>query len=153
MRLVVTEPKERIAEWVFKNIHGGSAPIVDAAIGLVDGNDLIAGVAFTDYNGRSIGMHVAAGKKNWLSKDFLWAAFFYPFIQVGVKKILFQMDSLNSDALAFNARLGGVVEHIIKDAGTKGDMVISSMTKEQCKWLHIDCALKRAMEEQHGKIY
>jgi len=63
------------------------------------------------------------------------------------------MDSLNSDALAFNARLGGVVEHIINDAGKNGDMVISSMTKEQCKWLHIDCALKRAMEEQHGKIY
>jgi len=74
--LVVTEPKERIAEWVFKNIHGGTAPSVDVAIGLIDGNDLIAGVAFTDYNGRSIGMHVAAGKKNWLSKDFLWAAFF-----------------------------------------------------------------------------
>lgn len=148
MKRVMDAPKEHIAEWIFRRIHGGKAPSVDGVLGLVDGTELIAGVAYTDYNGRSVGIHVAIEGNRRLSKEFIWAAFFYPFRELRVKKIIATIDSGNEKSLAFNANLGFVVECIIKDAGSKNDMVVASMTADQCKWLSMKCALNNG--EQHA---
>lgn len=145
MKRIVCEPQGHIADWIFRNIHGGQAPSVDAVIGLASDTGLIAGVAFTDNNGRSIGAHIASVGNGWLTREFLWAIFFYPFEVLGVNKILVQTDSENSKALRFIAHMGFTVEHVIKDAGPQNDMFITSMDKSQCKWLNI----KRTTGEQH----
>ena len=146
MKKIVCEPTGYIADWIFDAIHGGKAPSVDGVVGLASETGLIAGVAYTDYNGRSVGAHIAAAGDGWLTREFLWAIFFYPFSVLGVNKILCQIDSGNEKSLKLNAHMGFVVEHTIKDAGCKNDMVITSMDKSQCKWLNI----KRTTGEQLG---
>lgn len=99
----------------------------------------IAGVLFNEFNRASIQMHVAAEPgARWMTRHYLGFCFRYPFFQCKVKKILGFVGSNNHQALAFDTHLGFVEEARIKDAHPEGDMVILSMTPEQCRWLTIE---------------
>jgi RimJ/RimL family protein N-acetyltransferase len=56
-------------------------------------------------------------------------------VQLKVNKIIGVVDSTNLDALKFDRHIGFKDEAIIKDAGKHGDLVILSMTKNNCKYL------------------
>lgn len=109
--------------------HGGGQ-----GIGLERDGDLIAGVLYDNFNGRSVCMHVA-GVGNWLNRGYLKRAFDYPFNQLKVGKLIGLVDSKNKAALRFDRHLGFVAEGIIKDAGRTGDLHILTMTREQCRYL------------------
>lgn len=132
--------REKVANWVLSKI-GGALENGAQAIGYEKNGELIAGVVYDRYNGQSICMHVAAEGKRWMTREYLWICFHYPFIQLGVKKIIGLVDSTNIDAIRFDENLGFNKEHVIKDAGKHGDLIIYSMTKEQCRFL----------ERKHGR--
>lgn len=81
-------------------------------------------------------MHVA-GEGNWLTREYLWVCFDYVFRQLGVRKVLGEVDSTNQKALNFDRKLGFVHEYTIKDAGKCEDLHIMSMAREQCRWLKL----------------
>ena len=58
------------------------------------------------------------------------------------------ISSGNKELLAFNGRLGFTEECRIKDAYPDGDMVVLSMTRDQCPWLKIKPSTKRPTDEQ-----
>jgi RimJ/RimL family protein N-acetyltransferase len=109
--------------------HGGGQ-----GIGLDRDGELIAGVLYDNFNGKSVCMHVA-GVGNWLNRDFLRVCFDYPFNQMKVGKLIGLVDSGNAKALKFDRHLGFVSEALIKDAGKTGDLHILTMTREQCRFL------------------
>lgn len=127
---------DRVGPWVCDRTGGAYYPGAGAAIGLEKNGELIAGVFYDNYNGRSICMHVAAVGKNWLNREYLFVCFDYPFRQLKVNKILGFVDSTNHDALKFDKHLGFEIETVIKDAGPHGDLIILSMTNENCRWLN-----------------
>lgn len=90
-------------------------------------------------------MHVAGEGKRWMTKEYLRVCFDYPLNQLKVKKILGLVDSTNMDARKFDEHLGFELEACIKGAGPKGDLLIYSMTAEQCRFL------KRTEEACHGR--
>jgi len=47
------------------------------------------------------------------------------------------VDSTNEKALRFDKKLGFVEEARISNAARAGDLVILTMTKEQCRWLNL----------------
>lgn len=99
---------------------------------------LIAGVMYDQFNGASICMHVAAEPgKRWMTREYLWFCFYYPFVQLGVQKIIGLVPAANEIALRFDKHLGFEEEHRIRDAHPRGDLVILSMTREQCRFLEI----------------
>ncbi len=104
------------------------------AIGLERNGTLIAGTTYEGYNGRSICMHTAIERMN---RDFLWYCFYYPFVELNVNKVLGVVDSFNTRAIKLDRHLGFVLESTIKDAGKEGDLLIFSMTKDQCPWLNV----------------
>lgn len=105
-----------------------------------DGN-LYAGVLYDHYNGRSIAMHVAGDGGHWITRDLLRAAFRYPFNELMVRKILGLVDSTNLGARKLDEHLGFQLEAVLKDAGPQGDLLLYSMTAEQCRFL----------EKPHGR--
>lgn len=123
----------RVGHWVCERTEGEYAGGV--GIGLEENGELIAGVLFDNYNGRSISMHVAATGKRWMNKAYLFACFHYPFVHLKVKKIIGLVDSMNTDARRFDEHLGFVKEATICDAGKMNDLIIYSMTPEQCRFL------------------
>jgi RimJ/RimL family protein N-acetyltransferase len=109
-------------------------PSESTAIGVSSDAKLIGGVVFDSWNGNSICMHVA-GEGNWYSRSFGKAVFGYAFNQLKVKKALAPVDSANEKSKRFCERIGFRLEATITSAGKTGDLLIYSMTPEQCRWL------------------
>lgn len=125
-----------VGPWVAEKTGGTYSPGSASVIGLEKDGELVAGVMFENYNGNSVQMHVASdGSKRWMTKEFLRAAFWYPFEQLKVKKIIGLVDSTNLPAQRFDEHLGFRRECTIADAGKVEDMIVYSMTREQCKYL------------------
>jgi len=72
-------------------------------------------------------MHIAAESKGkWLTKDFLWYMFVYPFNQLKVEAIIAPIKVGNNKALNFVKRLGFKVEEEIFG------MYKTTLQKEDC---------------------
>jgi hypothetical protein len=131
----------------FGNIEHGHAiaaaiprcynPAKDPVISHSSGGRLLGGVIYDGHTGPSIFIHQAGFDKHWLSKDMLWVSFDYPFNQLQCKKICGTIQASNAPLLEFNKRLGFSEETRIKDAYPDGDMIILSMTRDECRWLKI----------------
>jgi RimJ/RimL family protein N-acetyltransferase len=97
----------------------------------------IAACLYESCNGRSIIGHLAGLGRKWMNREFLWYCFYYPFEQLGVDKILGIVESSNIAAQKLDEHLGFTLEATLKDAAPNGDLLIYSMTKDQCKWLNL----------------
>jgi RimJ/RimL family protein N-acetyltransferase len=116
-------------------INGGTPDPCAIGIGLEKRGELVAGVKFDHWNHASICMHVAAVGKYWLTREYLWYCFHYPFNELGVTKILGFVDSANIEARRFDEHLGFEFEYEIKGASKGGGLRIYSMTKGQCRYI------------------
>lgn len=135
MTYEISTDKYLIGPWVCERTKGLFSPVDSAAFGLIRNGQIIAGVLFDMYNKSSIAMHVAGEGKRWLTREFLRVCFDYPFRQLAVKKIIGLVDSSNSQARKFDEHLGFIHEATIADASPHGDLMIYTMTKEQCRFL------------------
>ena len=108
-------------------------------IGRYKDGKIIAGVVYNLYNGPSVCMHVAAEPGNrWLTKDFLFTVFAYPFIQLGCNRVTGLVRVDNIEARRFDEHLGFVQEGIIRRGADDGtDMILYGMLKEECRWLGV----------------
>ena len=117
------------------------------ALGWHDGKRIVAGVAYTDYNGANLAMHVVAVPgRRWLTREFLHKCFHYPFRQLGVKRVTGLVGSGNMQARRFNEHLGFTLETTLRGAHPSGDMLVYVLWRENCRWLTL------AQGEQSGKV-
>lgn len=133
--MIVDNDPVRVGKWVCE--RAGGTYVEGSAIGLEKGGSLVAGVLFDHYNGASVCMHVAGEGKKWMNREFLWFSFYYPFEQLKVKKVLGIVPSSLEAVLEFDKHIGFTEEHRIKDGHPTGDLVILSMTREQCRFLEL----------------
>jgi RimJ/RimL family protein N-acetyltransferase len=126
--------KELIGQWVANRVNGVFTPENSSCIGLLDKTGtVIAGVWYEGYTKTSIMTHIAIDGQ--MSKQFLATIFDYPFVQLGVNKLIGPTNSSNEDAMRFNYKLGFIEEARIKDAFPDGDMVLLTLTKDKCRFL------------------
>lgn len=131
--MIVTD-KDWIGPWVCERTGGIYEPSTSSAIGWMQSDGtLSAGTLYDMFNGRSICMHVAIEKP--ITKTFVKTSFDYAFNQLGVQKVIGLVDSTNDSALRFDHHLGFVEEARIKDAGKDGDLILLTMTRQQCRWI------------------
>ena len=129
---------DRLGPWVAERTGGTYYPGSGKAIGLERNGNLVAAVLYDNCTGRSVQMHVASDSTSrWMTREYLGICFDYPFNQLKVNKIIGLVDSTNLEAQRFDESIGFVEEHRIKDAGRHGDLIIYSMTRDQCRWLHL----------------
>ena len=138
--MIVAQPKENIADFVGNIIGQGQYFPFDeySALGLMEDGVLIAGVIYNHYNKPNIMAHIAdiPGKK-WLTRDFLFAMFDYPFNQLECNRITGLVPKKNKEARRFDTHLGFEYEGNMRHALPDDDMLIYGMLKEKCKWLKL----------------
>lgn len=134
MYRIIDDDRERVGQWVSAKNGGKWLDDGIAGIGLERNGVLIAGAVYDSYLEQSVCIHTAIERMN---RDFLWYCFYYPFIELKVKKLLGLVDSFNSRAINLDFHLGFQLECSIKDASTQGDLLIFSMTRDQCRWLNV----------------
>lgn len=138
MKTVIYEQDDRVIPWVGKRVdedNFGSA----VSIGLEEDGELIAGVVFNMYQKHSIWMHVAAEPgKRWLTRDYLYRCFAYPFLQLNCNRITGIVRKDNLAAQKFDEHLGFKKEGILRKGADDGtDLILYGMLKEECRWLEL----------------
>jgi RimJ/RimL family protein N-acetyltransferase len=135
-RLLLDCPKV-VGNWVYARTGGTFPENICTAIGLVKDNKIVAGVVYEGFNGASVKTHIAVDGKTYLTKEFIRIIFQYPFLQLKCKKLIGVVDSTNERALSLNRKLGFVAEGVLRGATVNGDLILMTMTKDQCKYLGI----------------
>lgn len=102
-------------------------------IGCVVNNELVAGVIYDKYNGVSLHVSIWAGSRpSW---EFSCAIFDYPFNQIGVKKIVGLIFGNNEKSIRLAEHAGFILEGKVTDYCEEGDMLIYTMTPDQCRFI------------------
>lgn len=114
-------------------------PFADQVIARVEGDTLYGGVVFQNYTGRggSIQMHMAGFVRNWANREMIWAAFDYPFTQLGCKKVFGPVRASATETLEIDRRLGFKVEAVVEDVFPDEACVILALAREDCRWLKL----------------
>lgn len=137
MSIKISFDKHTIGPFVFRNAHKAWGPEGREAIGLVDGDRVLAGVVFEDYSGPggSVCLHVAVAHPNVPLRKLITTCFMYAFNQLAVEKLIGLVPSTNKEALTFDVKLGFKPEAVIEGAFPDGDLVVLTMNREQCRYL------------------
>lgn len=115
--------------------NGRGIGVVDVA---PDRVKIIAGIWFESFNGANMMMHVAAvPHSNWLFKELLWYAFYYPFIECGCRRVTGLVAESNAEAREFDERLGFRLEARLKEAAPDGDLLVYALFRDDCRWLKL----------------
>ena len=78
--------KSVVGPWIAQRCNMVWTPENSTAIGLEKNGELVAGVWYEDFNGKSVTCHIVLKKP--MNRQFLAIIFDYPFIQLGVSKII-----------------------------------------------------------------
>lgn len=125
-----------LSEWLLRKIKLEPTSLL-VCLGNVNEEGVIRGVVGYDlFNGASAVAHVA-GEGNWITKEFLFKAFDYPFNACNLKVLFGIVPSGNKEALEFDKRLGFSELHVVPDAHPDGALHFLQMRKEQCPWLRM----------------
>lgn len=141
--MIVAQPKEQIAAFVQE--HGGGGPFRDfSALGLMSGNELVAGVIYQHRTTHNVYVHMAAiPGAHWGNRELLYAAFDYPFNQMGVRRVTGLIPSRNAHSRKLAEHLGFKLEGNMRHAYADDDMLVYGLLKEECRWLSPD-SVKRS---------
>lgn len=105
-------------------------------IGQERDGELVAVVVFDNFSDADCNMHIASdGSRAWLSKGLLMAAFAYPFIQLGLRRVTGMVPSRNEAALSFDEHIGFVREGYHPHALPDDDVVSLGMLRENCRFI------------------
>lgn len=127
--------KDLVGPWVFSQINKAWAPEGREVVGLVRGEEVLAGVVFEDCTLKSVVAHMAIKHPHVPLKRFVPAVFHYAFIDLGVDKMLGFVSSANKAALKTDLRLGFRPEAIVEGVFPNGDLVIMVMNRSTCRWI------------------
>ncbi|HEX5362327.1 MAG TPA: GNAT family protein [Fluviicoccus sp.] len=134
-RLIYGE-EHRLLPWARERI-GIHAFRRDAyTIGLERHGELVAVVVYDGFSDVDVNMHIASdGTRQWMSKELLVAAFAYPFIQLGMRRVTGMVPASNKQALAFDEHLGFVREGYHPNAMPGDDIVSLGLLRENCRFI------------------
>lgn len=107
------------------------------SIGLAREGEIVAVCVYENFTKFDCSMHCASdGSAQWMSREFLLAAFAYPFSQLGMRRISTMVPARNTRAIAFDQHVGWVQEGICRKcmAGDE-DMIILGMLREECRFI------------------
>jgi RimJ/RimL family protein N-acetyltransferase len=139
MKSVVYGQDARVLKWVGERIGELEFSPGAIGIGLEEDGELIAGVVFSMYTKASICMHVAAiPGKRWMTKEYLWRVFAYPFIQLNCNRVTGFVREDNLVAQKFDEHIGFKREGLIRKGAVDGtNFILYGMLKEECRWLGV----------------
>lgn len=124
---------EFVCQWVGERVD--AEVIKGKAIGVIDGERLIAGVAYSNYRGCDIEMLAASENIRWLSRHRLYSIFAYPFVQLGCLRVTAIVAKKNKRSRSFIERIGFKLEGSHPKALDGRDACSYGMLREQCKWI------------------
>lgn len=100
-------------------------------------DEVVAAALYVEFNGSNVFVHLAGSPdKRWLTRDFLYWGFHYPFVQLGCRRITCCVDVTNVTSRIFCEHIGLKPEAVLEAAGVGGvDVIVYKMFREDCKYV------------------
>lgn len=136
MSRIIFDRDELVGEFVRKEI--GGIPTWGhgyRAIGLEHQGELIAGCVFNHYSITDICLSVAANRKGWLTRSFIFACFHYAFVQLNCRRVTALVKPSNRKSLKFVRDLGFQYEGCMRETFSDSDGLLFGMLRRECTWL------------------
>jgi RimJ/RimL family protein N-acetyltransferase len=137
-RRIIYDQRERCLTWAAKRIGHDDFGDYAHAMGLLNGDGrLIAVTVWDNFSNWNCFMSVASdGSRRWMTPAFLYRSFFYPFEQLGLRRVTLTVASDNAASENLARRLGFSVECAAMPAlfGDK-DGIVLGLLREDCRWL------------------
>jgi RimJ/RimL family protein N-acetyltransferase len=136
--MILSGQSDVIARWVEARVPECRGFDKPAGFGVLRNGRLAAGVVFYNYDARAgeIEVIIAAEGPGWASREVLWTAFAYPFLQLGCRRVTARVNVGNARARRLVEGAGFVLEGLLRRAGHDGgDVLVYGMLREECRWL------------------
>lgn len=106
------------------------------AIGQSRNGIINAVVVYDTFSACDVNMHIASdGSGRWLTREFLVAAFAFPFIQLRLRRVTAMVPASNHAALKFDRHLGFTDEGFHPKALPNDDIRSLGMLREACRFI------------------
>lgn len=138
MKMVVCNQNELFGPWIAQQLNIDWFTGRGQTVGLLDTTaGPIACALYEGFNGASVIVHLAKAPAAKLNHDFIWYGSHYPFVELGVRKLIAPVESVNLPSRKFVEHYGFTLEATLKDAAVDGDLLLYTMKKEDCPWLSL----------------
>ena len=135
MAEIVFDQKHRIGAWVAHQVGQNADWGSFYAMGVVRGDEIIAGVVINNMNGANATCHIAIAYPTKMIIPLFEHVCEYAFNQCKLKRITGMVPSNEPKILAFDKHLGFEEEFVMKDGAPGADMHILVMRPDTCRWL------------------
>ncbi|BBZ94333.1 hypothetical protein BRDID11004_47640 [Bradyrhizobium diazoefficiens] len=155
-RRIIYGESADMCRWAAATIGAGGGFSSDAhAIGMEVDGEIVAVTVWNCFETHNCLMSIASdGSKRWMTREFLFRSFAYPYIQLGLPRTTTKSDERNLPSIRLAHHLGYREEGRLRKAapGGRGDIVFG-MLKEECRWIDrrfAEIAAKAEREVQNG---
>lgn len=131
--MIVTGPD--VVAWVARQTNDFGNFGCAVGIGWQRDGELVAGVAYNEFNGPNINAHIAAARA--LTRQFVRAIFDYPFNQAKVHRVTCLVGEGNAKSRRLCRHFGFTEETRLAGAHASGDLIVYRMLRNECKWLEL----------------
>lgn len=134
---------EEFCQWAAAVIAPGTVFPSDAyAIACEVGDEIAAVTVWSGFDQCNCLISIASdGSRRWMTREFLYRSFAYPFVQLGLPRVTAKVDEINSDSLRLGFHLGFIEEGRMRRAAPGGrDEIIMGLLKENCRWIDLNLA-------------
>lgn len=133
---LIYDQQERLLAWAEGKIGVSRFREAAKAIGLERDGELAAVVVYDGFSACDCNMHIASdGTGRWMNRALLVAAFAYPFVQLGLRRVTGLVPAKNAVALAFDSHLGFEFEGVCREALPDDDIVILGLLRRKCRFI------------------
>ena len=129
---MISTDKDILGPFIAEKLNMVWTPENSTTIGWI-GKEIESVVWYEDFNKKSVSCHIYLGKG--LNKQYLNTIFDYPFVQLGVDKIIAPVISSNDKSVEFVKKLGFEEQARLLDVFPTGDLLFFVMSKDKCKFL------------------
>ena len=135
MAELIYDQSERIGAWVAAQVNQKANWGSYHAIGIVNGEHILAGVVINNFNGANATCHIAIAQQTKAIIRLFQAVCDYAFNHCKLKRLTGMVPSNEPKILEFDKHLGFEEEFVMKDGAPGADMHILVMRPDTCRWL------------------
>lgn len=137
MKWVTTAHQEILGQWAARKMKYVQTWGDFQAIGLIDETQILAVVIYNEFYGNGCAIHIAAVPgKRWMTRELLRAAFEYPFVQLGYKRLTGYVPAKNFAAQRLDEHLGFKREGLLREFLYDDDVIVYGLLKRECRFLN-----------------
>lgn len=129
---------KELCQWAAGQIGAGGGFSPDArAMGIEIDGEMAAVTIWNCFELHNCLMSIASdNKKRWMTREFLFRSFAYPFLQLGLDRVTTKSDERNAPSIRLALHLGFTAEGRLRNAAGSGfDDIVFGLLKEECRWI------------------